>query len=345
MGGGAMKVISGMECYNEPQEYTGGTEYVNCFYSNLFSYLLSNRKDILPFIANNVFYYNYTPEATDMREKYGIIAKPAVNTDKLALEQGVEIGRENIGASTISDFIKNHINLAEPVSVAVDMFELSYRKDRYQKIHTLHYFMIYGYDDSEGLLYILDNPTNKEYKKVTCSYEDFERGYRNAKNLSSQIETMYFRLIDDNSLRGNEQDLKQVFIKNYLSLKRHIFSNLESLVLLKSDFEDICKKELFTERGTNLFYLIHYHIMNKKRAELFAYYKILEDMDVVNSFGEIVRNWERVRNILNYCLNSGKMDVKKIDSAVEEIEELRVKEKMFYGRLFEGMRGRCIFRC
>ena len=71
--------------------------------------------------------------------------------------------------------------------------------------------------------------------------------------------------------------------------------------------------------------------MYKKRAELFDYYKILGDIDVINAFGEIVRDWERVRNILNYCLKSGKLDARRIDNAIGAIGELYVKDKLFMG--------------
>lgn len=326
-------VISNIKCYNEPQDYTGGTEYVSCFYSDLFSYLVSNNKSVIPFIANNVFYYGYTPEETDLRKRYGIVAKSIVNTNKLALSQGIKVTNENIEVSEIFNFIKKHIDLQEPVSVAVDMFELSYRPDRYKKVHTIHYFMIYGYDDNIKIFNIIDNPKNTYYKKVTCSYEDFKRGYESGKEFFEGMETVCFGTIN-NTICNIYRDYKDIFIQNYLSSEECIIDNLKALPELKKDFENISKLYLHTDRGMNLFYLIHYQLMNIKRAELFAYYKILNMNKILEPFGEIVKGWEKVRNILNYCIQKERIDFDKLNNAVGIIGHLCDEELAFYENLF-----------
>ena len=331
-------IIPNIKCYNEPQDYTGGTEYVSCFYSDLFSYLISNNKNIIPFIANNVFYYDYTPSAYDLRKRYGIVAKSIKNTSELALEQGLKVTNEKVDTSNIFNYIKYHIDLMEPVSVAVDMFELSYRLDRYQKIHTIHYFMIYGYNDNDHYFYILDNPTNTYYKKVICSYADLERGYKGGKVLSKDMDVVCLSIFND-KISDNNNDYKSVFIKNYIANEENIMENLKGLSKLKSDFKNICMHSLYTDRGLNLFYLIHYQLMNMKRAELFAYYKILHDKCVLITFKEIVDNWEKVRNILNYCLQKKELDIKKINNAVSIIGELCNKEYIFYNDFFKYIKS------
>ncbi len=332
------KKIQNVYPYNDPQNYTRGTEYINCFYSSLFSFLISNDKEILPYIANNIFYYGYSPNQQDLRFKYGTQTILFQSLEKLNEEQGIQLIEERISSDKIINYIIEHINEDKMISVKVDMYELSYRPDRYKKIHTPHAFIIYGYNQIKKKFYILDNPENSDYREMECSYTDLQNAYKILYETTTDPISYVWEKKELKNEYFDMTDYRKIFIKNLCSCRTLIFDKLECLKELKKEVNFILSSESEKrKKGMELFYLIHYQILNVRRAELYAYYRLLGSEKLIKAFKEIIQRWEKVRVNVYRCIENKEINLEKVDEICRDIGDIYFNEIYFYKKLYKSI--------
>lgn len=322
--------------FDEPQKFTKGNEYGNCFYSNLFMFLNSTNKDIRPYIANNIFSYEYNPTDVDLRTKYGITENLGVPLNILYTQSGISVIDEFIDTSNLSWIIESKINHNEPCCVPVDMYYLPFRKDRYNKIHSDHYLLIYGYNKLTHEYYIIDNPQNDYYYKLHLSFSDFISAYNSAaENSGGKITT--FKLLSQNDLFVNKPTsfFSEIMQNNLLMYKDNIYKGLNGLMFFEKELNYILDDfKTWNERSTNLFYLVHYHILNRKKSECYAYYKILQNSDIVGNMKEIIRVWAKIRSICLYFDTTKKYKKEMVDAANSSLHQVIEMEYSFYNNFF-----------
>ena len=333
------KIIKNILPYNDPQKYTEGTEYVSCFFSALFALVVSNGKEVLPYISNNIFYYGYNPKESDLRFKYGIQIIMQKSLEEINAEQGIFFSGMRIPDCQIVQYIENKIDKEMPVCVGVDLFDLSYRKDRYHKIHTPHSLLVYGYDKGKQRFNILDNLNNAEYSETFCSYADLYSAYTNCLNIISQSVVYTFE-IDKNKIneKFNVIDYRNEFIENLLSNKTIIFENLECLKELYKEIKIILlSKEYLVNKGMELFNLIHYQILNIRKAELYTFYRMLGVEQIINEFKQIIFQWVKVRNYMYRYITAENVNKEKVEVICEHIKIVYKIEYKFYVKLFDSL--------
>ena len=98
--------------------------------------------------------------------------------DRIALTGVAQKQHRNI--NEVREFIAVHIDRRMPIILPVDCFYLHYREDTYQKVHRIHFVLIYGYDTDEKIYFINDHLylNSKEYKKHKVSISDILTAYK-----------------------------------------------------------------------------------------------------------------------------------------------------------------------
>ncbi|WP_095176373.1 MULTISPECIES: BtrH N-terminal domain-containing protein [Blautia] len=322
--------------FNTPQEYTNGTEYLSCFYSNLFMFLKAcGNKNIDKYIANNIFYYGYRPEKTDLRYKYEVQYFPYKNVHTLYKESGIEILEKCIEPNEVMKHIINSLINNTPIMVNMDLYFLSYRPDRFMKVHTNHYAMIYGYNHKMKKLYIIDNPDNKKYYKCIMDQNDFIQAFKSAYNPNVNNLFQYINI-------GNESNnytldkCKGIFLNNIKKCYTDIYQSIGNIDRLIDEFTYITQdKDTWDQYKENLFYLMHYHILNKKKSQLYAFYHLLGNSLYVVALKDIVNLWEEVRNICSYYYMQRKYKKESIYKGIENMRLIKKLEEKFWKKFRE----------
>lgn len=316
--------------YNEAQEYTNGTEYLSCFYSNLFMFLKSCEKNIEKYIANNIFCYGFNPEQEDLRRKYEIqcIACEKINT--MYEESGIEIREESIETDNVLNFITNSIKENMPVTVKVDLYYLSYRPDRFMKVHTNHYVMVHGYNPKSKELYIFDNPENQEYYQCTMRQDEFIRAFQSAYKTKEKNVFQYKNVREEKS-RKTVADCKSIFLDNIKTHQKEILTSINNIDEIKDEFIRITQNQnIWDKHKEKLFFLMHYHILNKKKSQLYTFHLFLEEGEFVDTMKKIVSLWEEIRNICSYYYIQGKYKKELISQVISDICIIKELEEKLY---------------
>jgi len=330
------KISTELKPFEEPQRYTKGNEYGNCFYSMLFMFLHAHHKSVNPYIANNIFSYNYVPNAIDLRVKYGMIENLGVPLQELYRQSGIDVIDEFINIQNVFSIIEIKISNNEPCCVPVDMFYLPFRKDRYQKIHSDHYILIYGYDNTTKEYLIFDNPQNSFYYQLKLSFNDFSLAYNSAA-LNSGGKLTTFKCLSNFDYYADKETnfFYDMMSRNLYLFQRNIHNGLNDLQDFSKELSYFLNNpNTWNNVSTNLFYLVHYHILNKKKSEYYAYHKILANDNLDKKAKNILDTWANIRNICLYFDTTHKYKEEMVLSAKESINNILDLEYNFYKYLY-----------
>lgn len=316
--------------FDDPQNYTNGTEYLNCFYSNLFMFLgACGGKNVDKYIANNIFYYGYVQEKLDIRYRFEVQTLSCIKNEILYRESGIEITNDCVMPQKVMDYIYMSIENNIPVMVNVDLYFLSYRPDRFMKVHTSHFVMVYGFNFEKKEIYIYDNPKNQKYYQCIMKQDEFIAAFQYI--YEPDVSNVFqYRDVEKESRKYSIDDCAKIFLKNVKKNRRWIFECIDNIDRLVEEFTVITKSEsswnLYKE---NLFYLMHYHILNKKKSELYAFYHFFGDSVYVEYLKEIVNLWEDVRNICSYSNLHGNYKKEMVKKGIEDMKKIKKKEIEF----------------
>lgn len=331
--------LTGIYPFNEAQKYTNGSEYNNCFYSGLFSFLISRGKGIIPYISNNIFIHTMNEEVNKISHRHMVIGEEQIPLNELCAQYQDRINYKNVNGiesffATIIDDINNN-NLP---CVGVDMFYLPFRKDRYHILHGYHFIFIIGFDFKRNILKIIDNPENSYYWELEISVRDFTLAYTNASRLPSTRNYNYcsFEILSMDTVYKSHSYYRKVFEKNYLKNADRIFDGLESIKQLYYNLQKKinCTSDLL-EIKEDLFDMLHYHILIMKQSEKYGFYKIYgDDFVFMNILMQIIAKWTIARDIAQYINLTGKISLEKINILMTALKDVYLLESSFYDNFF-----------
>lgn len=136
-----------------------GNDYLEWFLSNYIQ--LNANKDIVK--ENNVFLEFYGPQA---------LKSPFLNKQNILWSAFTNLG------INVHDYVKLHIDQEYYIYCQVDEYYIPNRQ-AYQAYHFIHDLFVYGYNDIDRIYYILGYNKDFIFSESTCSYNDFEKGFRN----------------------------------------------------------------------------------------------------------------------------------------------------------------------
>lgn len=165
------KIIENIQSFNDV--------YINCYYSSLLPVIIKFGKNIFPFLLNNFVFIRYDKDIKKIIPHNDNI----IPEEKLFSEQGLLIKKDAIGNETVIDDIRSSIKKDRPVIVLIDSYFQKISSNTYLKKHSLHYLLIFGFDDQKQIFRINEHAfwESKKYSLFDWEYEEFLDAYKGAK--------------------------------------------------------------------------------------------------------------------------------------------------------------------
>ncbi len=207
------KIIENIQPFNDV--------YINCYYSSLLPVINRFGKNITPFLLNDFVRIKYDVDANKFITYNDII----VSEEEIFNEQGLLIKKDAIDNKTILDDIRYSILRNSPVIVLIDSYFQRISYNTYLKKHSLHYLLIFGFDNQKEIVRINEHAfwESKKYSLFDWNYKEFLDAYKGAK--------LYKKNDEFSNLQIELKDSKR--IDNSFALERfltYIKQNRESII-------------------------------------------------------------------------------------------------------------------
>lgn len=202
--------------------------FKNCFYNSAFPIIKHFNRDIITYLINSIPVFNNS-------SKTGIISDYCDTKEiyDLLTDDGIICNYKTISENLLLD-IKDSITKGRPVIIWVDCYYEPLRKDTYKKKHLGHTWLVYGYDDDNKQLKIIEHKysDNLTYEKQIISYDDAcicYKGYLEMIGEKSKYSFYEFGVSDDNkkSMTITEKHFIQICIQNHGIILKNESATLE----------------------------------------------------------------------------------------------------------------------
>lgn len=316
--------------------------YNGCFYSAFLSAIKYYNKNIFHFLINDVIIYDFNDDQQLTIKYESINSLENLMTDAL-IGFNLKLKSENI----VND-LKKSIFQGKPVIVNVDYYYESIRKDTFQKIHGPHSLLIYGYDDTSEVLYILEHKNSESiyYEKCELSYYDMINCYKGYLekfiNLDIVKSRYNYRLYDNSTVYPTyfeiyeeiskpeilNCDLKKIYKQNMYNKLDEIYNGMENLKEFVKYFENIISsKELLNLESNNLLNIMN-TIINAKRIEEYRVKHLFSNNNYIKELiTSILNKWIEFRCFILKYIITQKYESKTIEylrASIIEISDLEI---------------------
>ena len=162
------RILRGVRPYNE-------LALKSCYYNQLVTGYSMFKAEPRIVIADYLPLYSFDEKSKDLT----ILSVNVMNEETMQLLTGVERKKHNC-INNIQDFLRLHIDSREPIILPVDCFYLSYRVDTFEKQHSPHFILVYGYDLEEKNYYVVDHmfQNSAEYRKQKVPMRELYSAYK-----------------------------------------------------------------------------------------------------------------------------------------------------------------------
>ncbi len=325
--------ISNIEPFNE-------TVYKDCFYSATFPIIDHFLGSIIPFIVNNIYFYNYDniQRITYKSKQFDEFADFQNTLSKIGIILVTKLQSEDI----ISDLI-NSIKANKPVVILIDCFYESIRHDIYQKRHVPHAITIYGYNTKEQYFNIieanyLDSILNV---KRTLSFNDVKNSYNGfITNLHYSKFFTYFEYSYTNTIQKDKQDYINNSIvqykQNLLDNRNLIIEGLNAISIFTENFKSIL--EIRDLSSINLEVLLKNLdiLIRNKLSDKYTFVKIFGNKNnLVSQQDSVIGNWNIVRAILNKYKFSSIFKQDSFNVLLKKLSDIYNIECAYYKKFFD----------
>ncbi len=291
--------------------------FEDVFYRKCFNYTricVSNyfNKSILPILANDIFIYDSLENKIN-NYSLGLHVRcfSKYDEDNILKKMGINLHSKLTSCNVIDD-IKSALDKDRPVILYVDNYYFPKETIPYGKKHTLHGFVIYGYDQRKQLFKIIEPwgfQTNQPLK-LQAEYSIIEQAYHSVNkyiysgNCNEKHTFFEYFLSDSHEARFKQDDRQTqcaIYRQNISENKEKIIEGLEKLKHMINQLTIALANREFIDDINNLefiFKMMHI-IATNKMAQKYCVYKLLgENNDVYNILDVIVSNWILLKVII-----------------------------------------------
>ncbi|MCD1260592.1 hypothetical protein B5M42_017455 [Paenibacillus athensensis] len=282
-------VLDGIEPFND-------VFYRNCFYNSMFPIALSYGESILPFLVNDRIVYThaegrYRIDYESLQPIERIFAQAGLGVDTFADHDGV-----------VEALIAG-LDAGQPAIVWVDSFYESIRRDAYGKEHFDHTLLVYGYDRTEKLFYLIehDRRENLSYKPLTLPFEDMalacagfmERFYSEDQPIA-RYAFEHLRLAPDPAQQ--RAAALRSFAHNLSEGRGRLTASLHTLSAFIEDYRQATASGDSLQPFTQPFVDFLNDVLNAKQVERYRLTLLLgEDSEPVRALQALTQKWDYVR--------------------------------------------------
>ncbi|MBD8496930.1 non-ribosomal peptide synthetase [Paenibacillus arenosi] len=283
--------------------------YKNCFYSSAFSMLKYFECDAVDLITDERCVYEYDRLQNRFRVEYVSLQ----SLDDTLAEKWVSMDTKMISQHIIADMQKA-ISNGRPVIIWIDCYYASIRADKYQHEHFPHTWLIYGYDETKQIAYIIEqlHSEHSVYEKRTVAFEEVVAAYNGYLQHLAHMYTdipSYYEFFSSKEKESDMEEKNEIYRNRstrYLTLIRESElcrsadkDSLQNLAQFIVDFEAMVSNlELLRDKAAQLIDNLN-DVINGKRVEKYTLRTLFgEEWVGTRVISEIVDGWEAVRVII-----------------------------------------------
>ncbi|MCX7922794.1 MAG: BtrH N-terminal domain-containing protein [Clostridia bacterium] len=347
--------------------------YKMCYYNALFSVVNHLGKSVLPFLASDVYAYNYDTNKNIPNIDFKILS---FKTDEQLLkESGIVEEAKEPGYDVIEDIIES-ISADKPVILFVDCYYESIRRDVYLKHHWPHSLLIYGYDESKQVCNVIEHKYRDSltYDKCTLSYLDTINalnGYmtnfmlegddtsaeylevvgtekNSMADLMRYLETFpvkartkpYFEysLAQGEEISISVEECMKTFKETLYNNREVVDKGLEGLKLFVENYKALANSEQFPAQTFEDLNSSTNNILTIKQVEKYKMSQLLKDRaDIIGVLDEIISNWGAVRASVAKMMYSGAINANSFVFTVDKLEEICHLEQKYNEMMFSSL--------
>ena len=222
----------------------------------------------------------------------------------------------------VMDFIRGCIDQGKYIELRLDQYDIRDR-DEYRQHHFSHQNLIYGYDDSQKLVYLLGYANAGQMVKTKISYADLKYQFVKRNSVSNIYVIEYKQEAYGFEYQG---EYMRKMIRQYLESDNSSLDLGHLIEPRRRVYGIACYDELLTEKGMQMLlsdwrvvHLLYEHkALMKERLEYIIFHEA-ENRDYFNRFPEAYS--EVVRRAFNIRSLTVKYELSGEDIIAEKIKE------------------------
>lgn len=333
------KILSNIEPFND-------IYYESCFYNSLISVIKHYKRSLHDILFNNIIVYSWDKsKSVNLTTEY-IYIKPL---QELLKEMGLRTETKKESKDIITDII-NSINNDRPVIIWVDCFYESIRVDTYRKKHLPHTLLVYGYDDVNKFLNIIEHKQAETltYQESAISYNDAVQSYLGYfLNFNTDIDyASYFEFYTDDNWDKiyNEKNIFEnsicIYYNNLLKYESTIYKGVEELNCFIDLFSEIALNEtMLSKNAEGLVNSFNKIILDKQVEKYKLCYIEKINQDLICILDQIINLWINIRKYIAKFLYSSIYKEETIRKTISNINQIVSLEKQYNECLLEELKN------
>jgi tyrocidine synthetase-3 len=294
MVGNTDKIILEVEPFNE-------VFFRDCTYQALIPAIRHFDREFQLLFANCYSFYDIDSTSKNIRFLNRYILN---KTDEQLFESlGLKIDKY-FGSHDISDDIIKYLSIGAFVIVQVDCYYIERKKALYHKKHGAHSMLVYGFDKTDRMFFIIDNQAilSTNYQKNIIDFDELKAAYEGYNQHFNHLRNLVTLFVISNrpGLRedkSEKQSIASVAIKNLRMMRQKIIGTDILDIVLNNFIEIISSENLLLENVSQLNYIIG-EIINSKRIELYKAETIIKDEKLSFILDRLIEDFEYIRNVL-----------------------------------------------
>lgn len=336
-----IKILKKIEPFNE-------VFYKSCFYNSLFPIINHFDKEVMSVLINDVPVYSNFEEKNDLCLEMSYLNQDTLldNLNSLGIEFKSSEFKENL-----IDSIINSISNNSPVIIYIDSFYEPFRKDSYLKKHIIHTLLVYGYDNTQKTMNIIEHNhrDNLTYKKRTINYMDIQNsyyGFQQNFDLSNKIHSYYeFQLMEEKEClekRGfSKESHNSIYFKNFKIRENEVFNGLKKLKKFNENLTKVIQDESLLNQVLDQLINSLNTIINVKQVETYKIADILEEEScLIKMQQQCLEHWKAIRVIVAKYKFTKIYNTKKIMSITNKLEEIYNVEYSYFKHITMNSSGK-----
>lgn len=334
-----------LEVQYESYQYIEGIKpfndliYKDCFYNALFPVFQYYQKDIRSILANDMFVYTTQDDSQNIDAEY-ILSEKMLN---VLSKSGLKINRI-VHSNDIITNIKGAISEKKLVIIRVDCYFISTREDTYNKEHWPHTLLVYGYDDKNEAVYVLDqsdkNTLDFSERKINyCEIIDAYVGIKENFIIDKEYPSyMDIQLASKKVKESSKTEYVEIIKRNLLKHQNEKMQGFDILSKFIENFDKVIQDEETFKKASSGYLYSFGNILKIQTAALFRLTRIFpEDFIDRKTLEELVRGWRYAKNIIEKYSLTGRYRKDSLSTTTVKLKELCEVEKSFTQNLIASL--------
>ena len=307
--------------------------FKGCFYNALFSALSHYQIDPIYYIMNSLVWYGKYEQQN--LESFRMHYEDLFSLEECSQKLGVLVEKKKRIESMQE--IKEALYEGKQVIVTIDCFYEKNCEDCYQKEHSQHCILIYGYNEQKNIFYIVDHRMSGSalYETMTIGLLELEECYNgylehydtldivNSKDAdlvySTENNHTYFEITAQSRKESiSLEQFREQYYTNMIQLQEELVQGIDGLYLFTKNVLDIvANPEELYKRCDDIIIVINSLVNGEKVKEVQFSCLFDDNHSICQNQRNLIDHWDKLRNtIVKYAYTK-----KYRESIVTKVQE------------------------